>query len=288
MGFLWASLDESADRQRRKVFVVAGYLARQASWTEIERQWMLRLEQECDPQPMKYFSSNECICLNGEFRRFRKYPAAKGRQAADAVRDDLRQILRSADAVGFGMGVNMKDYRAVRRSSRARLTLHTDPYEQTYVTMLINIAAACQDDMPHLVNMETVAFLCDEHDRAVNVKNVYDKLKASNPRCEPWMGSLAFMDNEKSPAIQAADLLASGCRQFLVETIDHPGQEAHARLLEQWKPILGRNVGIKCMDKRSLSLCVDANVPRKGTGKLSIYSTQQPSLFGNLLTSDKP
>src|SRR5712692_9425201 len=104
MGFVWTGLDESSDREQRKVFVVAGYLARQEAWTEIERQWMRRLEQECDPEPMRYFSSSECMSLSGEFRRFRdpiKYPKPKGRQAANAIRDDLQQILRVANAVGF-------------------------------------------------------------------------------------------------------------------------------------------------------------------------------------------
>src|SRR5437667_8497211 len=114
MGFIWLSLDESSDRLRRKVFVVAGYLARQAAWTEIERQWTLRLEQECDPEPMRYFSTSECMYLTGEFRRFRdpeKYPKPKGRQAADTIRDDLQKIMRVSDEMGFALGINLKDYR---------------------------------------------------------------------------------------------------------------------------------------------------------------------------------
>jgi hypothetical protein len=118
MGFIWSNLDESSDRLRRKVFVVAGYLARQAAWAEIERQWLLRLEQECDPEPMRYFSSNEYLYLTGEFKRFRdpdRYPKPKGREAAKVVRDDLQQIMRASDAMGFGLGVNLKDYRDIRK-----------------------------------------------------------------------------------------------------------------------------------------------------------------------------
>jgi hypothetical protein len=71
MGFIWAALDESSDRLQRKAFVVAGYLARQAAWADIERFWSRRLEQEADPRPMRYFSTQECLHLSGEFRRFR-------------------------------------------------------------------------------------------------------------------------------------------------------------------------------------------------------------------------
>src|SRR5258708_6519648 len=135
MGFMWAALDESSDRERKHVFVVAGYLARQANWIEIERQWVLRLDRESDPQPMKYFSSSECASLSGEFARFRdktKYPKPQGRLAADRIRDDLQGIMKDAAAAGFAMGVAFRDYRTIRKSSRARKLLGTDPYEQIY------------------------------------------------------------------------------------------------------------------------------------------------------------
>ena len=53
MGFIWSVLDESSDRLQRKAFVVAGYLARQAAWADIERFWSRRLEQESDPRPKR-------------------------------------------------------------------------------------------------------------------------------------------------------------------------------------------------------------------------------------------
>jgi len=282
MGFIWSALDESSDRLQRKVYVVAGYLARQAAWTEIERQWTLRLERECDPEPMKYFSSSECMHLTGEFRRFRKYPKPKGREAANAVREDLHQILRSANAMGFALGINLKDYRAMRKSSRARQALGPNLYEQTYVTMFICIAGDCEDQMKGRANVETVAFLCDEHQRSINVKDIYDKLKENNPNCAPWMGSLSYMDNEKSPALQAGDLLASRSKEFLIECIDKSDDPTR---IARWKPILGKNVGIRCMDKRSLQMTVDANLPKK-KGKLSIYSTQQLGIFRDLISTD--
>ena len=167
-----------------------------------------------------------------------------------------------------------------RLSPLARKTLGSNPYEQTYLTMFIRVAGSCDDEMPSRVNTETVASLCDEHDRSVNVKAGYDRLKDNNPTCAPWMGSLSYMDNEHSPALQAGDLLASRSKDFLVETIDNPRHETQEQIVARWKPILGRNVGVGCMDKSSLSLLVDANVLKKG--KFSIYSTQQLTLFKGL------
>ena len=283
MGFIWTGLDESSDRLQRKMFVVAGYLARQAEWTDIERHWMRRLEQEADPRPMRYFSSSECMYLSGEFRRFRdpiKYPKPQGRIAADAIKDDLQGILRSSSAMGFALGVNLKDYRAVRKSSRARQALLANPYENSYLMMMIVIAGKCEDDIPHRKGTETVAFLCDSHTRSTNVQAVYNKLIDNNPECGPWMGSLTYMDNKKSPAIQAGDLLASRCKELLIQCLDDEDAST-----EHFKPILGRNVGVLCMDKSSLNKLVDANVLKKG--KPSIYSTRYLPLFREIIKYTK-
>jgi hypothetical protein len=276
MGFIWAALDESADRERRHVFVVAGYLARQRNWTEIERHWMLRLERESDPEPMKYFSNSECMSLSGEFARFRdntKYPKPKGRLAADKIRDDLQGIMKDAPAAGFAVGVPLKDYRAARKSSRVRALLRTDPYEQTYALTMICIAGNLEEEMP---SREVFAYFCDEHDKAVNVRNVYDELKRQNRVCGRWMGSLSHMDNKKSPALQAADLLAARCKDFLVEMVK--SADIH-QLRDTFKRRVGGDVGIKYLDKKSLRLLVDANLLKDG--KPSIYSTQQLTFFKN-------
>jgi hypothetical protein len=281
MGFIWIGLDESSDRLQRKVFVVAGYLARQEEWTEIERYWMRRLEQESDPRPMKYFSTSECMYLTGEFRRFRdpkKYPKPSGRIAANSIKDDLQGILKSSRAIGFALGVNLKDYRSVRKSSRARKALLANPYENSYLMMMIVIAGECDDQMPNRKGLETVAFLCDNHDRSVNVKAVYDKLREKNPNCGPWMGSLTYMDNKLSPALQAGDLLAGRCKELLIECLDETDDGSR---IGRYKSILGRNVGVLCMNKKSLQLLVDANVLRKG--KPSIYSTEQLLMFKNMI-----
>jgi hypothetical protein len=276
MGFMWAALDESADRERKHVFVVAGYLARQGNWTEIERQWMLRLERESDPQPMKYFSNSECMSFAGEFARFRdnaKYPKPQGRLAADKIRDDLQDIMKGAPAAGFALGVLLKDYRRVRKSSRARSLLGTDPYEQTYAMTMICIAGNLEDEMP---SREVVAYLCDDHDKAANVRSVYDELKRQNPICGQWMGSLSHMDNKKSPALQAADLLAARCKDFLVKMITSPDTQ---KLRDTFKSRVGGDVSIKYLDTKSLKLLVDANLLKNG--KPSIYSTQQLTFFKN-------
>jgi hypothetical protein len=280
MGFLWIAFDESSDRLQQKMFVVAGYLARQEAWTEIERQWLRRLEQESDPAPMRYFSTSECMYLTGEFKRFRdpiKYPSPKGREAANAIRDDLQGILRAASAMGFGLGIRLSDYRAIRKSTRARKVLSPNPYDLGYMMAMIVVVGTCDDQMPERKGKETIAFLCDKHYRSAMIRAVYDRMLDNNPDSAAWMGSLTYCDNKTSPAIQAADLLAGRCKEFLIECLDTSEVESFTA---RYKAILGRNVGIVGMDKKSLELVVDANLMRDG--KPSIYSTRQLGLFKDL------
>jgi hypothetical protein len=233
---------------------------------------------------MKYFSSSESMSLTGEFRRFRdpaKYPKPKGRELANAIRNDLMDILRSSQVPGFGLGVILKDYRAVQKSARARRILNSNPYEQAYLMMMIIIAGSCEDHMPGLAATETVAYLCDEHDRSANVAGIYDTLKQSNPTCAKWMGSLGYMDNKKSPALQAADLLAGICKQALITYIQKPSEVEEIRddVVRQ----VGAKVGISYLDKRVLRAIVDANLLKDG--KPSIYSTRQLGIFEDMFRS---
>lgn len=276
MCFLRTALDESTDRHRQHVFVVAGYLARQekVGWEDIENKW----QQILTKAGMKYFSTSEYTSLTGEFARFRdavKYPKPQGRLAATKIRDHLQNIMKNGRAAGFGLGFILKDYRAIRKSSRVRKVLHSDPYGEAYTMMMVIIAGEIEEQMP---SRELVAFLCDEHDKAVNVKNIYDELKRMNPVCGKRMGSLTHMDNEESPALQAADLLAAQCKEMFVEQLTRPNDRT---LRDTFKSRVGSEVSVRYMDKQTLMQLVDANLLKNG--KPSIYSTQQLIMFKDLL-----
>lgn len=284
MGFMWPALDESTDKKQKLAFVVAGYLARQDDWTEIERLWMLRLEKESDPEPMKYFSNSECNWLTGEFARFRKFPKPFGRQAANQVRSDLLEIVKKHPAFGFALGVGFKDYKAVRRkSARNKKVLLPDPYDHMYTMLMVIIAGDLEDEYKAgtFPVRETVAYLCDEHDKSVNVKAVYDELKKQNPICGQWMGSLSYMNNKESPALQAGDLLAGLCKDEMLAMI----RKGDVRRLAspEFRERMGPAVRFKCFDQPTLQQLVDANMLRRG--KPSIFSTQQLILAKDFILS---
>jgi hypothetical protein len=278
MAFLFSSFDESADKHREHVFVVAGWLGYQSEWWDIESKWVRRLEREDNPDPMKYYSDKEWRSLTGQFARFRdpnKYPRPKGRDAANKIRDDLSAILRTSPIAGFGLGILLKDYRAVRRSTRARKVLPSDPYIQAYQQIMVLVAAKLQEEKPS----DWVAFLCDKHDKSADVKALYSEFKKMNPICGTCMGSLNYMEDEESPALQAADLLAGICKDDFLERITKPDA---TRARDDLKQRFGGRIEMSYWNKTFMELLVNANLLRQG--KPSIGSTQQLTLYADLLT----
>ena len=58
------------------------------------------------------------------------------------------------------------------------------------------------------------------------------------------MGSLSYMDNEQSPALQTADLLASQCKNVLVEQVTKIDER---ELRDTFKARVGGNVSVRYM-----------------------------------------
>lgn len=123
------------------------------------------------------------------------------------------------------------------------------------------IVGTCEDQMPERSGIETIAFLCDEHDRAGNIKAVDEQLKDNNPESAPGMGTLTCLGNKESPAIQAVDLLAGNCKEFVTKSLECSRDE---NFTDEYKSLFGRNVGIFGMDKRSFEFVVDANAMKDG------------------------
>jgi len=87
LAVLWrAYVDDSADRNRKKVIISACLIGDCDQWRSLARPWKAKLAEN----QLEYFKSSECSTLSGQFRRFRSelnYPKPKGREAADKIRD---------------------------------------------------------------------------------------------------------------------------------------------------------------------------------------------------------
>lgn len=271
--FIWSALDESADRLQKDAYAVAGLLATSEDWFESERIWNRYLERK----GIKYFKTSEYRGLKGQFGKFRDnyaYPVdGAGRAASREILNDLSQIIRTSPIVGLVIGMNLRDYREIRRSSRARYLLPQSPYRHMYQTSLVRVASFTAS-MP---TPQSVAFLCDEHSKAAQLAQSYPELKRLNPISGACMGSLSFKKDEDSAAIQMADLIAGLCKDFFVRKVKGTAENCDRISLESE---IGKHIGLGYIDKPLLRKLIQANTLKNG--KPSICSSLQQKLFDDL------
>lgn len=274
--FAWSSLDESSDRKQRDAFVVAGLVMAQPAWTELERAW----DRMVTDRGIGHFKTSEFRGLRGGFAKFHdgtKYPKPTGRAAAQEIFDDLALLIRSNKhwSLGLAVGLNLSDYRALRKSSRVRRLFPRNPYRFVYHTIMVMLAMMVGE----FKESEPIAFLCDEHSLAKDLSNTYAALKESNPHAARFMGSLTFTKDELSPALQVADLIVGEYKDYFVRRVKGKAT-AHSEYSEFMEAMKGP-MGIFYLDKRVLSDMARANMLIDG--KPSIRSLRHAKLFPDLL-----
>ena len=104
-------MDDSADKKRERIFVVAGFLAFSDDIFEAQRHWENRVKSV----GLDYFRTTECHTLTGEFEKLAiAHGWEKARPIADALLADLWRIVKSADLFGFCFLGPMQDYNTVQ------------------------------------------------------------------------------------------------------------------------------------------------------------------------------
>jgi len=216
MALVACRLDESSDQKQEDVFVVAGLFAYQMNWLEVERLWEERLDRDSIP----YFHASDCEHVRGEFERFRARRGSLSeaeKQRAELVRSDLIKIITSEEMSIVGVAMVMADFKKIVTTNRSALELFSDdPYHLTYSLAFTVVANAIKEFRPAHV----VAFVCDQNEtHSAQALASYKDFCAKNADLDPHLGSLNYLDDRKSPALQAADLVAyevmRKCRSWL-------------------------------------------------------------------------
>lgn len=233
---LGCCLDESSDGATGQVFAVGGFIAPHLlAWFEAERLWQKRLEQDSLP----YFRAVDCQSVRGPFEKFRSNKTSltvDERKKVDGIRHDLVDVLIKQHFLGFGFGLLMADYQQVRaQSAEAARLLGTVPYHLAYQMAMTHAALILHDTDDQQSNV--LGFVCDEHETyAYHAKATYDELKSKNPIVSSNMGSLTYMDDKKSPAVQMADLMAYETMRKTLRWLR--GETGDTPVFEQLKPVV--------------------------------------------------
>lgn len=223
------SMDESTDRKQEKLYVVAGFLGRPGEIWEAERHWSKRVRKE----GIEYFRTNEYNTLTGEFA---KLVCQSGREAArtraDELLEELWLIVKSVNIAGFCFLGPIPAYETVRAEPYSEYIYEKDPYIQVHQHLIYSVAYHVCENFKAL---GPVAFAFDEHCKSASLLSRWEDQKARSPIASQCMGTLAPLDDRKSPAIQMADLLANTAKRVFENQMHNPkaGVEALNRICGQ-------------------------------------------------------
>ena len=93
-------------------------------------------------------------------------------------------------------------------------------------------ALTAKDDLPRgKKNRDNViAFVCDETDKASKYAAAYVGFKSKNVLIQEMLGGMVHLDDKKTPALQAADVVASIGREMALEYFKTGAQSELKRL----------------------------------------------------------
>lgn len=225
---LWTSaIDDSADRDRKKVIISAALVGDREQWASLSRVWTKRLQED----GLEYFKSSQCDNLRGQFMKYRDrptFPPPAGRQAADKVREDLDRIIRECDLVGVGAVIPVPLWNRLREDPEYAAVCCHDPYDWAVQTVWLQST----DVLEKLGRGHLITHLHDEGSNRERIRALYGDYKRKNPRATRRFAGIRFLDDKQSPPIQAADIAASVVMKLALEWEANPA-EAKPRRLEQ-------------------------------------------------------
>lgn len=205
-------MDDSADKHRQKVFVVAGFLGHSEDWFEAERHWEARIKRD----GIDYFRMSDFVKLDGAFEKLKARGQMKARQIANELFEDLKLILKSSDLKVCALGVLMRDYKKVLSSRNGARVLQKDPYVHAHQQLIHKVATFSLEDRSQPV----IAFLYDQTNKAGAIQNSWPTFKERNPIAAECMGTLAPLDDKAYSCIQMADMIANATKRMFESRID--------------------------------------------------------------------
>lgn len=225
MGMLGTTyLDDSADQLAAKVFIAAGFFCPDGSeWKRLRREWRKVLK----PRRIPYYRTYDWRTLTGAFGHLaEKWGPEKARVIADKIRMRLEALLESSPVLaGFGMGINMQDFREVDATPEAKSNRQWMRECHDYQTAAFrNVFCRITYLLTEKVDPELlIAFVCDDSTHYRKIKRGYDRIKVKFPDLGRHMISLVSKDDKRVPELQMADLMADVAREATTKSIANAG-----------------------------------------------------------------
>jgi hypothetical protein len=234
-------IDDSSDEKKERVAVAGAFLGSFKQWGVFVQRWRKRLKKDI----LAYFRTIECRNLRGEFSRFMdrsNYPPPKGREAAQAIRDDLDAIIHECRVVGIAACVPVRLYRHIRNETKFGVeVMPADPFDYAIQELFL----MCAQEVQQHRKGDAVAFICDDGPSSARVAEIYTQFKQINPNAAKAMAALVHADDKKFPQLQAADLMAHLAKErFAGWLVDRSTKVADETLAARLKKVSVYRIGI--------------------------------------------
>jgi len=245
-------MDDSADRGRKTVSSVGGFIGESAKWFDLERHWGDALKRA----GVDYFRSYDCFNLEGEFQRKLVDPhgLTVARVIADALLVELKQIAATSDIYGYSLAILMEDYREVGDEPDGAIVLNPDPFVYGHY----QFAGIVLGDVMKIPGMEVCAFLYDETSKAGLMQAGWEGYKKQNPNWGRHAATLAPLDDKTNIPIQVADLLAYTTTKMYASAPIDEAKERGEKYLKSW--LKDHLMRVVYCDARYLREVVAANI----------------------------
>jgi hypothetical protein len=215
-------VDDSADEKQDQVVAAGAYVGYYHQLRKLRESWKKRLKRD----GLRYFHTTERYSLRDEFARFRdpvKYPKPTGREAAQAVLDDLETIIHNTEVMGIAVCIPLKVYTEIRNTEPdANAIFPADAFQVALISLFKKCAEIARDEFKP--RREQLAFVCDISDRAPTMTKMYIQFRKNNPGLAEFISSFDHQDDKNVPPLQAADLMAHLARRRFAEYLNDPAK----------------------------------------------------------------
>jgi len=219
-------LDESADKEKKKVLCVGGILIHEENLRRIQDEWITVLRDA----EISYFHYTECKGLHGEFLPYRNKYKSNAHSEAEKVMRRMEGILLSGSWIGFSAAVLVSEYIGVLRDLAAsKHIFREDPTESTYGQLMWEIARQVRKNAKGF----QVAYFIDSSADFSKIYETFRGTKINHPVIGKTMVSIAPLDDKTVPALQMADLLIGTIRDAFVDWLQS-GRPERSILDAKW------------------------------------------------------
>ena len=180
---------------------MAGYLADSGFWELFAKSWLQRLLEH----GISSIHMKELIPIQGEYKNL-GWDAPK----RNAVLSDFIHVIKSIGPVGFGVGVDARAWRELRKLRPNLPDVQTFCFARTMKMVIERMKAAAPRDFV------AVYFDPDPEFGAARLR-LFDAIWRRDPDAREYLASIKFANNVIYSPLQAADLLAWETRKELVQ-----------------------------------------------------------------------